>query len=69
MNEAEKLARQTLEVLDLQAEYFKSRATEKLRECKTAEAKLRTACADILHPKQSQPTLFDRINAGLENPN
>lgn len=53
----EHLAKQTLRVLELQAEYFQTRSPTKLSECRDAERRLRETCLEVLNPKG--PGLFD----------
>jgi len=53
----EQLARQTLSVLALQREYFDTRSSQKLAECRDAERRLKSACEEILHPPTAG--LFD----------
>lgn len=55
---AEDLARLALQVLDTQQEYFRTRATDKLRESKALERRLRQAATAVLHPRQTQPLMF-----------
>lgn len=45
----EHLAKQTLRVLELQAEYFQSRSKPKLAEWWAAERRLRAACLEVLN--------------------
>lgn len=44
-------------VLALQREYFRTRSTEKLRECKNAERRLAEAAEEILNPKSETAPL------------
>lgn len=60
--DAKQLARITLRVIELNQQYRKTRATEKLRECERAEEEARKVCAEILHPPQRPPTLFEQID-------
>jgi hypothetical protein len=62
--DAAQLAKQVLNVLDLQQEYFRTRTTEKLQESKAAERKIRQACKAILNPEQNQPALFGGAGDG-----
>jgi hypothetical protein len=49
----------TVEELELQAIYFKTRDQMNLRECKDAERRLHVACVQILNPpKPITPNLF-----------
>jgi hypothetical protein len=58
----EDLAKQALGVLELQQEYFRTRSTAKLAECRDAERKLREACLAIVKPPG--PSLFDGCAKG-----
>lgn len=51
------LARQALEVLEAQQEYFHDRDPARLRECKRQEKALRDTCRAILEGK-TEPVLF-----------
>lgn len=55
---AEALARLALQVLDTQQEYFRTRSTDKLRESKSLERRLREAATAVLNPRQAQPLMF-----------
>lgn len=54
----EELARQVLKLLALQQEYFHTRSTTKLNECRDAERRMEKVCRDIINPPQ--PGLFDQ---------
>ena len=56
--DARQLARQVINTLDLQKEYFRLRTQDKLSECKAAEKRLRDAANEILHPERTTPGLF-----------
>lgn len=56
------LARDVLELLDKQQQYFKDRTHSLLLECKTIEQRLRADCRDIVSPPKVKPkSLFDQI--------
>lgn len=46
----QELARQVLNVLGLQREYFQTRSQTKLAECRDAERRLKETCETILKP-------------------
>jgi hypothetical protein len=53
----EQLAKQVLDLLKLQQDYFQRRTPAALSCCKDAERRLRRQCENILDPPQ--PGLFD----------
>lgn len=58
--DAVRLAHEGLALLALQAEYFRTRATENLQECKRAEARFRQMCRDVINPPaKPRAGLFD----------
>jgi hypothetical protein len=56
--ELTELATDTLAVLSLQQEYFRTKDTNVLARCKQAESALRRRCKDILAGKVEEPNLF-----------
>ena len=47
------LAELVIETLDKQQDYFRSRSTDLLRECKSLERRLREAAENILNPESA----------------
>lgn len=60
MTTANELAKQTLEVLDTQKEYFKTRSPITLTKCYGLEKKLRNTCNAVL--AQQHPVTGDLFN-------
>lgn len=59
---AVKLAQLALQLLDTQQQYFRTKRTELLHECKKAEKHLREQCnAILIPPAEEQPGLFDEL--------
>lgn len=59
---AVKLAQLALQLLDTQQQYFRTKRTELLHECKRMERHLREQCNAILFPPpEEQPGLFDEL--------
>ena len=59
---AVKLAQLALQLLDTQQQYFRTKRTELLHECKRMEKNLREQCNAVLFPKpEEQPGLFGSL--------
>jgi hypothetical protein len=60
--DAKELAREVVRVLDMQKDYFRTKAPTKLNECRDAERRLRATCDKLLNPPVAG--LFDQPQEG-----